>query len=107
MVGKGFTEWTNVTKATPLFKGHHQPKLNSHMNSYDLRNPETRKEQAILAAQYGIEGFAYYYYWFKGKRLLEKPFNDVLNSGEPDFPFCLIWPMKHGAKGGWEKKKKF
>ena len=61
------------------------------MGFYDLRNPETRKEQAVLAAEYGIEGFAYYHYWFKGKRLLEKPFNDVLNSGEPDFPFCLIW----------------
>jgi hypothetical protein len=89
--GKGFTEWTNVTKALPLFKEHYQPKLPADMGFYDLRNKETRMEQVKLARQYGIEGFAYYHYWFKGKRLIEKPFTEVLESGEPDFPFCLIW----------------
>lgn len=89
--GKGFTEWTNVTKAKALFKGHQQPKLPTDLGFYDLRNPETRIQQAHLAKQYGIEGFAYYHYWFKGEQLLERPFNEVLNSDEPDFPFCLIW----------------
>ncbi len=56
-----------------------------------MRNPEVRNQQAELARQFGIEGFAYYHYWFNGKRLLERPFNEVLNSGEPDFPFCLFW----------------
>lgn len=89
--GKGFTEWTNVTKGVPFFNGHYQPKLPSDMGFYDLRNKETRAEQVALAKKYGIEGFAYYHYWFKGKRLIERPFNEVLESGEPDFPFCLIW----------------
>jgi lipopolysaccharide biosynthesis protein len=65
--------------------------LPSDLGFYDLRSKETRKEQAELAKQYGIEGFAYYHYWFKGKRLIERPFNEVLESGDPDFPFCLIW----------------
>jgi lipopolysaccharide biosynthesis protein len=89
--GKGFTEWTNVTKAIPLFKGHYQPKLPADLGFYDLRNKETRNQQAALAKDYGIEGFAYYHYWFKGKRLIERPFNEVLECGDPDFPFCLIW----------------
>lgn len=89
--GKGFTEWTNVTKAVPFFNGHHQPKLPADMGFYDLRNKETRAQQVALAKNYGIEGFGYYHYWFKGKRLIERPFNEVLESGEPDFPFCLIW----------------
>jgi lipopolysaccharide biosynthesis protein len=89
--GKGFTEWTNVTKAKPLFKSHLQPKLPADLGLYDLRNPEVRKQQAELAKQYGINGFAYYHYWFNGKRLLERPFNEILKSNEPDFPFCLFW----------------
>lgn len=90
--GKGFTEWTNVAKAKPLFKGHYQPHLPADLGFYDLRVPEVRVAQAKLAKEYGIEGFCYYHYWFgNGKRLLEKPFLDVLNSGNPDFPFCLAW----------------
>lgn len=85
--GKGFTEWTNVTKAKPIFTNHQQPKLPSDLGFYDLRSADTRKEQAALARQYGIDGFAYYHYWFKGKQLLERPFNEVLQSGTPDFPF--------------------
>lgn len=89
--GKGFTEWTNVTKARPLFKGHYQPHLPADLGFYDLRLPEVREAQAELARAHGIEGFCYWHYWFAGKRLLERPFNDVLASGKPDFPFCLAW----------------
>lgn len=90
--GKGFTEWTNVTKAKPLFKGHYQPRLPTEFGYYDLRVPEIREQQALLAREYGIEGFCYWHYWFgSGRRILERPFNEVLDSGKPDFPFCLAW----------------
>lgn len=97
--GKGFTEWTNVGKARPLFKGHDQPKVPADLGYYDLRVPETREAQAEMARSYGIEGFLYWHYWFgKGKRLLERPFNEVLASGKPDFPFCLGW-ANHSWQG--------
>jgi hypothetical protein len=89
--GKGFTEWTNVAKAKPLFRGHYQPHVPADLGYYDLRDPETRVAQAEMAREYGIEGFCYWHYWFAGKRLLGRPFNEVLKSGEPDFPFCLAW----------------
>jgi lipopolysaccharide biosynthesis protein len=89
--GNGFTEWTNVTKAKPLFPGHYQPRIPADLGYYDLRVPETRQAQAQLARQRGIEGFCYWHYWFGGKRLLETPFQEVLRSGDPDFPFCLGW----------------
>ncbi len=89
--GKGFTEWTNVAKALPLFSGHYQPHVPADLGFYDLRVPETRQQQANLALEYGIDAFCYYHYWFAGRRLLERPFNEVLNSGKPDFPFCLCW----------------
>ena len=85
--GKGFTEWTNVVKAKPLFKGHYQPHLPADLGFYDLRLSEVREQQAELAREAGIEGFCYYHYWFgNGKQLLERPFNEVLASGKPDFP---------------------
>lgn len=89
--GKGFTEWTNTAKARPLFKGHYQPHIPADLGYYDLRLPETRAAQAAMARSYGIEAFCYYHYWFAGRQLLERPFNEVLASGEPDFPFCLCW----------------
>lgn len=90
--GKGFTEWTNVGKAKPLFKGHDQPKLPADLGYYDLRIPEVREEQAKMAASFGIEGFCYWHYWFgNGERLLDKVFKEVLESGKPDFGFCLAW----------------
>jgi hypothetical protein len=99
--GKGFTEWTNVGKAKPLFKGHYQPRVPADLGYYDLRIPEVRVEQAALAKEHGIEGFCYWHYWFgNGKRLLERPFNEVLNSGNPDFPFCLAW-----ANHSWKNKQ--
>lgn len=101
--GKGFTEWTNVAKAKPLFKGHYQPHIPADLGFYDLRVAEIRQAQADLARENGIEGFCYWHYWFAGKQLLERPFNEVLASGKPDFPFCLAWANEswtgvwHGA----------
>jgi len=90
--GKGFTEWTNVAKAKPLYKGHYQPKIPADLGFYDLRVPESRIAQADMAREYGISAFCYWHYWFgHGKRLLERPINEVLKSGKPDFPFCLGW----------------
>lgn len=90
--GKGFTEWTSVGKAKPLFRGHYQPRLPADLGYYDLRVPETRQAQADMAREYGVEGFCYWHYWFgHGKRLIERPFNEVVASGEPVFPFCLAW----------------
>ncbi len=88
---KGFTEWTNVAKANPLFPGHYQPHIPKDLGFYDLRLPEARLAQAELARSYGIEGFCYWHYWFSGRRLLERPFNEVFASGQPDYPFCLAW----------------
>lgn len=102
--GKGFTEWTNVGRAKPLFKGHYQPRVPADLGYYDLRLPEVREEQAKLAHEYGIEGFCYYHYWFgNGRRLLERPFNEVLASGKPDFPFCLCWANHTWSNKTWEK----
>lgn len=102
---KGFTEWTNVGKARKLFRNHYQPKLPTELGYYDLRVPETREAQASLAREYGIEGFVYWHYWFgEGRMLLERPFREVLESGKPDFPFCLAWANEswrgfhHGLK---------
>jgi lipopolysaccharide biosynthesis protein len=96
--GKGFTEWTNVTKATPLFKDHYQPHLPADLGFYDLRIPEVREEQANMARIHGIYGFCYYHYWFTGKRILERPFQEVFESGKPDFPFMLCWANENWTR---------
>jgi hypothetical protein len=89
--GAGFTEWTHVAKARALFRGHYQPNIPGELGFYDLRVPETRAAQAELAQRYGVSAFCYWHYWFGGRRILERPFNEVLESGEPRFPFCLGW----------------
>lgn len=100
--GKGFTEWNNVAKARPLFHGHHQPNIPADLGFYDLRLPETRELQAKLAREAGVEGFMYWHYWFgNGKRLLERPFDEVLESGKPDFPFCLGWANHSWKTSTW------
>ena len=89
--GKGFTEWTLVTQAKQLFKSHYQPQLPSDLGFYDLRLIETLEDQAKLAKESGLYGFMFYHYWFNGKRFLDKPVDNMLNTGKPDFPFCLCW----------------
>jgi len=99
--GKGFTEWSNVASAKPLFKGHEQPVVPADLGFYDLRLPETRVAQAEMAASFGVEGFCYWHYWFAGRRMLERPFDEVLSSGSPDFPFCLGW-ANHSWSRVWK-----
>lgn len=106
--GKGYTEWTCTAKAKPLFRGHYQPRIPADLGFYDLRVPETRIAQAELAKNAGIEGFMYWHYWFgNGKRLLERPFNEVLQSGQPDFPFCLGWANHSWKTSTWKALSHF
>ncbi len=102
----GFTEWTNVAKARPLFHNHYQPRLPGELGFYDLRLPFVREQQAKLARIAGIEGFCYWHYWFgNGKRLLDRVFHEVVESGSPDFPFCLCWANHSWYSKTWNKTK--
>lgn len=101
--GKGFTEWTNVAQARPLFRGHYQPHIPADLGFYDLRLKETRLEQAAMAKAYGIEGFCYWHYWYGSRQLLESPFEEMLISGEPNFPFCMAW-ANHSWTRAWVGK---
>jgi hypothetical protein len=106
--GKGFTEWTNVAKAKPLFRGHYQPQIPADFGFYDLRLPEVREAQAQMARECGVEGFCYWHYWFgNGKKVLERPFDEVLRSGKPNFPFCLGWANHDWNNKTWEKGNVF
>lgn len=106
--GPGFTEWRNVTKARPLFHGHYQPHEPADLGYYDLRLDEVREAQAKMAREAGIEGFMYWHYWFgNGRMLLERPFQEVLVSGNPDFPFCLGWANHSWTTKTWTKGRRF
>lgn len=102
---KGFTEWTNVGNAKPLFHGHYQPRVPADLGYYDLRVPEVREEQAKLAREAGIEGFCYWHYWFAGRRLLDRVFREVVESGKPDYPFCLCWANHSWYQKTWDPTK--
>jgi len=103
--GKGFTEWTNVTKARPRFKGHYQPHLPSDLGFYDLRLEESRLAQESLAKEYGIYGFCYYHYWFNGKKMLQEPIERKLKNSKEDFPFMLCWANENWTRA-WDGQDK-
>lgn len=106
--GKGFTEWTNVAKAKPLYKNHYQPQIPADLGFYDLRISEVREAQAQMAKECGVEGFCYWYYWFgRGKKVLEWPINEIMKLKKPDFPFCIGWGNHDWSNKTWQKTSSF
>ena len=104
--GEGFTEWTTVRNAKPLFRGHDQPRVPADLGYYDLRDASVREAQAELAREAGIEGFCYYHYWFsKDHQELTIPFDEVLRLKKPDFPFCLCWANQSWYSKFWDKTR--
>jgi lipopolysaccharide biosynthesis protein len=101
--GPGFTDWINVAGARARFRGHQQPHEPTDLGYYDLRVPEVRAAQAELAAGHGIDGFCYYHYWFGGRRLLHRPVDEILQLGEPAFPFLLCWANEPWTRA-WDGK---
>lgn len=102
--GKGFTEWTNVVKAKPLFRDHYQPQIPADLGFYDLRLPEIREAQAQMARDCGVEGFCYWYYWFgNGRKVLDMPINEIMSLKKPDFPFCIGWANHDWSNKTWIK----
>ena len=101
--GKGFTEWVNVKKAQPLYKGHEQPRIPMNENYYNLLDDNVKIWQANIAKEYGIYGFCYYHYWFNGKQLMERPIKEILETGKPDFPFMLCWANENWSRN-WDGK---
>lgn len=101
--GKGFTEWTNVAKAKPLYHGHYQPHVPADLGFYDMRLRDTIVAQSAMAKEYGIEGFCYWHYWFgNGKQLLAEPFNRLVEDKEIDIKFCLSWANDTWYASQWE-----
>ena len=105
--GKGFTEWDNVRRAKPLFRGHSQPRAPADLGYYDLRQAEIREAQADLARKAGIEGFCYWHYWFGGgQEALTLPLDEVTKTGKPDFPFCIGWANHDWSTASWQREGK-
>lgn len=118
--GKGFTEWTNVKKAEPLFRGHYQPQVPLNSEYYDLTDYSKMEEQMAMAKKHGLFGFCYYHYWFGGKLLMEKPLEMMRDHGGEKLPYCLCWanepwtrawdgnerevlmPQNYGGEEEWE-----
>lgn len=103
----GFTEWTNVKRAKPSFKGHYQPRIPLNKNYYNLTDVNALKWQADIAKKYGVYGFCYYHYWFDGHMLMEKPMEIMLQNKEVDLPFCICWRTKTGQKRGHSIVEKY